>query len=163
MRRTLVAGGVLLAIVAGFFVLRGDESRRVRARVEAAAEALSPPPGEPDIQRLTRLAGLAKLLARDVVVEADAGGVAVRGREAVAGVAAQVSAAAGPQRIALTDFDVTLDDTKTRATVTVVAHVTSTSPAAASRYDGQAIHLELLKDGGEWLISLARPQPALDR
>jgi hypothetical protein len=162
-RWALVAAGAAVAIAAGIYVLRGDETRRVRARVESAAEALSPPAGEADLNRLTRLAGFAKLLAPDVLVEAEPGGASIRGREAVAGLAAQLSAAAGAQRIELSDIEVALDETSTRATVSALVHVTSSSAGNTSTYDGQLIHLELTRIDGDWLISRARPEPALDR
>ena len=164
MRRVaiLVVGAVAIAVAV--YVLRADEARAVRGRVQAAAEALSPAAGEADLNRLTRLAGFAKLLATDVVVEAQAGGPAIHGREAVAGLAAQLSATAGAQRIEISDIEVTFDDGRTRAMVTAVAHVRSSSPGTAARtYDGQVIRLELTKVDGDWLISRARPEPALDR
>jgi hypothetical protein len=137
MRRAAILGaGVAVAIAVAVYVLRGDETRAVRGRVQAAADALSPVAGEADLNRLTRLAGFAKLLASDVLVEAEAGGPAIRGREAVAGLAAQLSAASGAQRIEISDVEVTFDDGKTRAMVTAVAHVTSSSPGAARTYDG---------------------------
>jgi len=162
-RAAIVAAGAAVAIAAGVYVMRGDETRQVRARVEAAAEALSPPAGEADLNRLTRLASFAKLLAPDVLVEAEPGGRSIRGREAVAGLAAQLSAAAGAQRVELSGIEVALDETRTRATVSALAHVTSSSAGNASSYDGQVIHLELTRIDGDWLISLARPEPVLDR
>lgn len=161
MRPAVIAGvGAVVAIGAAFYVLRPDETRAVRNRVQAAAEALSPVAGEADLNRLTRLAGFAKLLATDVLVESEAGGPAIRGREAVAGLAAQLSA--GARRVEISDVEVTFDDAQTRAMVTAVAHVTSSS--GAERTDGgQVVRLELTKVDGEWLISRARPEPALDR
>lgn len=160
----MVAGLVVVAALL-LFRLWHDEARAVRRSVEAAADAVSSRPGEADVERLARLARLARLLAHDVVVEADAGGPAVSGREAVAGLASQLSAVAGPQTVTLSDIDVTFNDVTSVATVTAMAHTTSASPDAGSRYDGQVIHLELKRDGaaGGWLISRARPQPALDR
>ena len=61
MRVKAVAGG-LLAVIAGgaAFFLWPSEASRVRARVLAAADAISARPGEGDFDRLARLAGLAK-------------------------------------------------------------------------------------------------------
>lgn len=160
----LLLAPVFLGAAFGIVGLWRDETRAVRGRVQAAAQALSPGAGEADLNRLTRLAGFAKMLATDVLVEAEAGGPALRGREAVAGLAAQLSAAAGARRIEISDIEVTFDDRQARAMVTAVAHVASSSPGAAERtYDGQVIRLELTKVDGEWLISRARPEPALDR
>ena len=162
-----LAGVVLAALVVSagirIFLLRNDEARAVRKRVEAAAEAVSSRAGEADIERIARLAGLTRLLAVDVLVEAAEGGPAVRGREAVAGLASQLSAAAGPQALTLSDIEIAFNDVKTAATVTAVARLTSSSPGAAQTYDGQVIHLELTKNGQEWVISRARPELTLDR
>jgi hypothetical protein len=157
----LIAVGV--AAAAGVWALRGSEARRVRAQVEAAAADLTAPPGEPDVQRLVRLAGLSKRLAPDVVVEAEPGGPAIRGREAVAGLATQLSGLGGIQAVTLTDVGVTFDDLKTRATVSAVAHVTTASPGQPSRYDGDVVTIELRLVDGAWLISRAASEPALSR
>lgn len=156
---------LILAAIVGIFRQWHDETRAVRGRVQAAAEAVSSRAGEADVERLARLAGFARLLADDVLVEAEEGGLAVRGREAVAGLASRLSTVVGPQTITLSDIEVTFNDVKTVATVNAVAHAVSASPAATSRYDGQVIHLELKRDGavGGWLISRARAEPALDR
>ena len=111
MQARAVAGGLLAVIVGGAaFVLWPSEASRVRARVVAAAEAISARPGEGDFDWLARLAGLAKALSPDIVVEAGPGGPAIRGREAVAALATQLSTAGGPQRVELSDLEVTLDE-----------------------------------------------------
>jgi hypothetical protein len=170
MRTKAVVGGALGMIVAGAaFVFWPSEASRVRARVMAAADAVSARQGEGDFDRLARLTGLAKTLSPDVVVDPDAGGPGIRGREAVAALATQLSAAGGPLRIELTDVDVSLDDGSSHAVVTAVAHVTSTAagspppggPAAA--FDGDVIRVELARTGDGWLITRAAPAPALAR
>ena len=161
---TLAGLAVCIALVAfGVYTRWRDEARAVRRCVQEAAEAMSSRPGEAEIERMARLAGLAKRLARDVVVEAEAGGPAVRGREAVAGLASRLSAVAGVQAVTLSDIEVSFNDVRTLATVTAVAHVTSSSPGTPQTYDGQVIHLELTTQDGPWLISRVRPEPALDR
>ena len=60
MHARAVAGGMLAVIVGGTAFLRWpSEASGVRARVTAAAEALSGRAGEGDIDRLARLAGFA--------------------------------------------------------------------------------------------------------
>ena len=170
MRAKAVAGALLAVIVGGaaFFLWPGEASR-VRARVLAAADAISAHPGEGDFDRLARLAGLAKTLSPDIVVEPEPGGPAIRGREAVAALATQLSTAAGPQRIELSDLEVTLDEGSSHAVVTAVAHVTSTvagaEPAggAAAGFDGDVIRVELARTADGWLITRASPAPALAR
>ena len=178
MQARALAGGLLAVCVGGAaFVLWPSEASRVRARVVAAADAVSARPGEGDLDRLARLTGLAKTLSPDVVVEVETGGPSIHGREAVAGLATQLSAASGPLRVELTDLEVTLDEDASHAVVTAVAHVTSAttggSPAhtagaagaagAAERFDGDVIRLELARSGDGWLITRAAPVVALAR
>jgi hypothetical protein len=165
-----LAGGLLAVIVGGgAFFLWPNEASRVRARVLAAADAVSAHPGEGDVDRLARLAGLAKTLSPDVVVEAGPGGPAIQGREAVAALATQLSTAGGPQRIELSYLDVALDDDAAHAVVTAVAHVTSTvagggsGGGAAAGFDGDVIRIELARTDDGWLITRASPAPALAR
>ena len=167
--RWSLLGVVAIVTAVAAYVLWHDEARVVRARVNAAAAAVSTRAGEGDLDRLARLAGLGKLLAPDVVVEAEPGGAAIRGRDAVVGLASQLAAAGGPQTIELTDVDVTLDDPKIRASVTAVVRVTSASPGEsprtgpASTFHGDVVRIELARNGGDWLITRAVPEPSLRR
>jgi hypothetical protein len=160
---------LLVAAALGIYSLWHDEVRAVRGRVNAAAAAVSSRAGEGDLDRVARLAGLGKLLAADVVVEVEPGGAAIRGRDAVVGLASQLGAAGGPQTIELTDVEVTFDAAKTRATVTAVVRVTSASPGEtpragpASSFHGDVVRIELAKESGEWRIARAVPESALRR
>ena len=170
MRARAVAGALLAVIVGGAtFLLWPTESSRVRARVVAAADAVSARPGEGDFDRLARLAGLAKMLARDIVIEAEPGGPAIHGREAVAALATQLSTAGGALRVELSDIEVTLDEGSPHAVAIAVARVTSTAPGAAStsdavsRFDGEAVRIELARTDDGWLITRASAMLALAR
>lgn len=165
MRLRLLLAPVLVLAGLGLFGLWPTDARAIRGRVISAAEAVSARAGEADIERLARMAGLSKLLAADVVVEEHPGGPVVRGRDTLLAVAGRLSAAAGPRQIELSDIAVLVDDTASQATVVAVANVTSTSEGPASRYDGQPIRVDFVKDAatGEWLISRATIVPALDR
>jgi SnoaL-like protein len=167
MQTKALAGGLLAVIVGGAaFFLWPSEASRVRARVLAAADALSARQGEGDFDRLARLTGLAKALSPDIVVEAEPGGLAIRGREAVAALATQLSTAGGPQRVELTDLEVTIDDGSAHAIVTAIAHVTTAAAAsgpaggAATAFDGNVIRVELARTDDGWLITRASPAPA---
>jgi hypothetical protein len=170
MQTKALAGG-LLAVIAGgaAFFLWPSEASRVRTRVIAAADALSARPGEGDFDRLARLTGLAKALSPDVVVEAEPGGPAIRGREAVAALATRLSTAGGPQRVELSDVEVTLDDGSLHAVVTAIAHVTSAAAdggqagRVATGFDGDVIRVELARTDDGWLITRASPAPTLAR
>jgi hypothetical protein len=170
MQAKAVAGGLLAAALAATACfLWPSEASRVRALVTGAADAVSTRPGEGDLDRLVRLGGLAKALSPDVVVETGPGGPAIRGREAVAALAGQLSSAGGPQRVDLSDLDVTLDETSSHAVVTAVAHVSSAARGGGattgpvSGFDGEVIRIELARTGDDWLITRACPEPALAR
>jgi hypothetical protein len=160
--RLLLVPTVLVVAVVAVRLWR-DEARAVRARVQAAADAVSGRAGEGDLDRLARLAGLGKLLTADVVVEPEPGAGGIRGRDAVVGLASQLANAGGPQRVELSDLEVTFDDAKTHASVTAVARVTAAAPGAAAALDGDVVRLELVKDGGSWLIARVAREPALAR
>jgi hypothetical protein len=168
MRAKALAGGLLAMVVCGTaFVLWPSEASRVRARVVAAADAISARQGEGDFDRLARLTGLAKTLSPDVVIETGPGGSAIAGREAVAALATQLSTAGGPQRVELSDLEVTLDDGASHAVVTAVVHVTSATGGpgggAAAGFDGDVVRIELARTVDGWLITRASPVPALAR
>jgi hypothetical protein len=170
MHTKVVAGGLLALIVGGAaVVLWPNEASKVRARVNAAADAISPRQGEGDFDRLARLTGLAKMLSPDIVVEAEPGGPGIRGRESVAALATQLSTAREPQRIELSDLEVTLDEGSSHAVVTAVARVTSMAPGgtpaggAAMGFDGDVIRIELARTADGWLITRASPAQALAR
>jgi hypothetical protein len=143
--------------------MRADEARLVRARIDAAAAALTPPPGEADVQRIVRIAGLAKLLAPDVVVTPEPGGPEVRGRETVAGLASQLSGTAGIRKVAVRDATITFDDTKIRASAAARLDVTTAERPEPREDDAEPVTIELKKIDGEWLISRAVREPILSR
>ena len=116
------------------FLLWPSEASRVRARVVEAADGDLGASG----RRGLRSAGAShrsgeNAVAPDVVVEAEPGGPAIRGREAVAALATQLSTAGGPRRVELSDIEVTLDEDSTHAVVTAIARVTSRRPAPRQR------------------------------
>ena len=108
----------------------------MRARVTAAAEAMSGRAGEGDFDRLARLAGFAKGLAPDVVVEAEPGGPSVAGARRSPAIASQF-AAGGPQRVPQRSCG-RPRRRPSHATVTAVAHVTSATTAGTRRPPARA-------------------------
>ena len=155
----------IFAVIASLTIweLRADEARAVRARIDAATAALTPPPGEADVQRIVRIGGLAKLLAPDVAVAPELGGPEVRGRETVAGLAAQLSATTGIRKVSVRDATITFDDTKIRATVAARLDITTADRPEPREDDAEPVTIELRKIDGEWLISKAVREPILSR
>jgi hypothetical protein len=160
-RRALVGAAVAVLTAAAACWLWPTDARRVRGRLLTATEALSVRPGESDVERLARLAGFARSLAPDVVVQAEPGGPSVRGREAVAALASRLSTAG--QQITQTDPDITFDEPRSRATVATVVRVTSDVEGPVAALDGAVIWLELVKTGDDWLIARASTEPTLAR
>ena len=161
--RWLLVSLMILVAAVGTWQLWADEVRVVRARIDAAAAALTPPQGEPDMQRIVRIAGLAKLLAPDVVVTPELGGPEVRGRETVAGLAAQLSGTAGIRKVSVREAKITFDDTKTRATVAARFDVATADRPEPREDDAEPVTMELRKIDGQWLIAKALREPILTR
>jgi len=161
----LIIAAAFMAVVALAlgWDLRSREARRVRSVVDAASTALTPPPGEAELQRIVRIAGLAKLLAPDIVVAPDLGGPEIQGRETVAGLAAQLSGAAGIRTVMVRDATVTFDDTKTRATVAARLDVATAARPEPREDDAEPVTLELIKVDGAWLIRKAVREPIVSR
>ncbi len=164
MQAKAVAGG-LLAVIVGVaaFVLWPSEASRVRARVVAAADAVSARPGEGDIDRLARLAGLAKTLSPTSSSRpspADRPSADASGR----GAGHQLSTAGGPQRIELSDSTsprrgrVACRRDRGRA-----RDVDRGGRRTAAGFDGDVIRIELARTDDGWLITRASPAPALAR
>ncbi len=162
MRRRAIAGALVAPLAAAVAIwLWPTDARRVRARLLTAAEALSARPGESDVERLARLAGFARSLALDVIVEAEPGGPSVRGRETVAALASRLSTTG--QQITLTDPDIAFDEARSRATVATVVLVTSAAEGPIAALDGAVVWFELVKTGDDWLITRASTEPTLAR
>jgi hypothetical protein len=158
MRRIALAGLALTAVVAVAWLWPTD-ARRIRATLEAAAEAASAPAGEGDLQKVARVAGLAKRLAPDVVVDAGPDGPAVRGRETVVAVASRL--AAGPLRIELDGVDLTIDGG--RAAAAAFVRVRGDHAGEAGEYDGAEVRIELVKTDGTWVIARVTPDRTVTR
>jgi SnoaL-like domain len=161
--RRWTAIGVAAALVAVAWWLWPTEVRRVRARLATLAAAASVPPGDTELDRVTRLATLGRGLAPDISIEGPDQGHTIAGREAVVGLVSRFGAAAGPASIDLTDIEVTIDERGSSAWATAVVRVTTTSRDEVRQLDGKVVRFELAKIAGEWLVARAAPERALTR
>jgi hypothetical protein len=157
MKRALVAA-LLVALAGTAWWVWPTDGRRIRARLSALVEAASVPAGEGDLQRVTRLAALSRGLAPDVVLEAGDGMLAIRGREAVVGLASRLGALSGPTLIELSRIEVTIDDTRGVATASALVTIRTGSDPTLQELDGDVVRVELSKATGEWLLTRAVPQ-----
>jgi hypothetical protein len=159
MRRALVL--VLIVIAGAAWWLWPTDARRVRARLTSLAGSVSVPAGESDLQRLARIASLGGGLAPDVVVEAGEDGVAVRGREAVIGLASRLGTLSGPTEVRLSRIQVEVDAGRGRASADAVVEIDTGGEGTVRQFDGQLITFELTRTSGSWLLTRVRPAATL--
>jgi hypothetical protein len=155
---TAAAGALALAA----FLVWPTDARAIRQRLSAAADAVSVPAGEGDLQRVARAAGLRKSLAPDVVVEAGPDGPSVRGRDTLVALASRLGSP-GPVTIVLADARLAIDGPAGRATAGVLVRVDGGDGHEVGGYDGAELRVELTKIDGTWLIARVTGIPALRR
>ncbi|HEY8549860.1 MAG TPA: hypothetical protein VIL35_07905 [Vicinamibacterales bacterium] len=162
MRRTLPAVLVGLLIVAAWWLWPSD-TRRIRSLLDELVSAISVPAGESETQRALRLAPLARGLTEDVLLDAGDGVRAIRGREAVLGLASRLSALSGPTLIELTDVEVEIAEERTSATAIAIVRVRTGGDAVIHELDDQPIQVDLVKSDGTWRVRRAAPFRVLSR
>jgi voltage-gated potassium channel Kch len=161
MRRIALGLAVVAAAAAGFSLWPTD-ARAIRQTLAAAADTLSVPAGEGDLQRVARAAGLAKRLTTDVTVEAGPEGPSIQGRDTVVGLAARLRIA-GPVTVSFTEIDLAVDGAAGRATARVAGHVSGERRGELERVDGTELTVELTRIDGAWLIARVTRVPDLAR
>jgi ketosteroid isomerase-like protein len=154
----------LAAVVAALsaFILWPTDARAIRQTLAAAADAVSVPAGEGDLQRVARAAGLARRLARDIVVEVGPDGPSIHGRDTVAALASRLRSA-GPMTVSFSERDLAVDGAGRRATATVALHVTGDGRNGIDSLDDTDVAVELIEQDGAWLIARVTQVPALRR
>lgn len=162
MRRPLIAVLAVAAIAAAWW-LWPTETRRVRARLTALADAVSVPAGETDLARVARLAALARLLAPDVTLEGPNGATVIRGRETVVGIATRLGSTGGATTIELTDIAVALDASATSASATATVRARDTKPTAIEGVTGETVRIDLARISGDWLVTRGAIERTLKR
>ena len=155
--RAIVVAIVIAGVGLVVYLLRPSEERRVRARLDEGAEALSVPASETDLARVARLARLRGFLVEDAVVHFSREGEApVRGRDAIVGLAARALVPTGA-RVELHDVRVTIRDAGSVADVMLEAHLVSEDPSAESpTIDARSVSLTWKKTDGSWAVASVR-------
>lgn len=161
MWRSLAAAAGIAAIVAAWWLWPTD-ARRVRARLTALASAVSVTAGEPDLERVTRLAALSRGLAPDVALEPDDGSSGIRGREAVVALVSRLGSIGGPTSVELSDVEVSVESSGAHAVATAIVTVRSGGDSVR-QFDGHAVRFDFVKADGDWLLQRAGPDPVLAR
>lgn len=160
--RRLALGLAAVSVAAAAFFLWPTEARAIRRALADAADAMSVPAGEGDLQRLARAAGLAKRLAADVVIEAGPDGPSLQGREMVVGLASRLRMA-GPVTVSFTEIGLTVDGPAGRATASGAVQVSGDGPGELAGVDDAEVTVALAKVDGAWLIARVAVVPALRR
>ncbi len=162
--RWLAVPLAIAAVGLAAYLLWPSEEHRVRARVEALADSLGVPTGEPDLARLSRAARVREYFTEDVTVDFEAReDLFLRGREAVAGIVARPGPARAGVRIELSKLTITVDTTRRSADVRCEGRVVSRDPAAdPPTLDARLVCLTLRRVDGAWLVSSARVLPRDD-
>jgi hypothetical protein len=161
MRRTAVAVAVSVVILAGLYFWPTD-ARAIQRTLARAAEAVSSPAGEGDLQRIARTASLAKCLTTDVVVDAGPDGPSVRGRETVVGLVSRLRPA-GAAVVEVADVRLLIDGSAKQATADVLVRVAADGRGDVSPFDATELTVNLTKVDGDWLIARVTRIPGLRR
>jgi hypothetical protein len=161
MRRTALAVAASGVILAALYFWPTD-ARAILRTLSRAADAVSSPAGEGDLQRVARAASLAKCLTTDVVLETGPDGPSVRGRETVVGLVTRLRPA-GAATVDAADVRLLIDGQATRATADVLVRVTASGSGEAAPFDGTELTVELAKVDGEWLVARVTRVPGLRR
>ena len=161
MRRTALAVAVSGVILAGLYFWPTD-ARAIQRTLSRAAEAVSSPAGEGDLQRVARAASLAKCLTTDVVVDAGPDGPSVLGRETVVGLVSRLRPA-GAATVDAADVRLLIDGPARQATAEVLVRVTAGGSGDVSPFDATELTVHLTKVDGEWLIARVTRVPGLRR
>jgi hypothetical protein len=151
MRVTALGVAAVAVILAGLYFWPTD-ARAIQATLARAADAVSSPPGEGDLQRVTRAASLAKCLTADVVVDTGPDGPSVRGREMVVGLVSRLRPA-GAATLDAADVRLLVDGQAQRATADVLVRVTASGEGNVHSFDATELTVDLTKIDGEWRIA----------
>jgi len=144
---------VVLAALAAYFVYQWwfNPNRMVKARLGEIATALSVPPGEAELGRVTRLAQLRKLVTDDVHIAMGRRGPDLKSRDAVMGAVAAFMPPPG-WNVDFVNADVLVNADET-ARAFVTADVTSRDPQTGQQtLDSREVTFSFVRLGGAWLV-----------
>lgn len=160
-RRAIVTVAAIAAVAAWW--TWPSETRRIRARLDALAAAISTPPQEPDVGRMARLASLARGLHPDVAVVLQEGAAPIVGREAVLALATRAIPGLGPMRVTVDNMDAIVDASAGQATAVVLVSTSRLGQdgASAEPPDSHEVQLTLVRVDGEWLVMRVEMPPLL--
>jgi hypothetical protein len=143
----------VFALLAAYFAYQWwfNQNRVVKRRLGELAAAVSAPPHEADLERVTRLARLRQYLADDIKIRRGRSGQELSSREAVMAAAAGWKPDAGGD-VAFVDVDVKIEGEKARAYATAEL-TTRDAQTEEPTTDSREAMLSLIKREGTWVVS----------
>lgn len=165
MKARVIVFAIGLALLAGIWLRWPSDERRIRALVgEIAGTFDGRDPGS-ELERVARLAPLARALAPDVVVDglSPDDPVAVTGRDAVLGAAAGALRLVPDLTIQVEHVAVKVAPGSAEASAIAALIVSSTRGEAGEWRDIREVQLELSRREDQWLVTRVTPVQALQR
>jgi hypothetical protein len=140
-----------------------NPSRAIKRQLGELAATLSVPAEGSDVDRLARLARLARFFAPDVSVRLGRSGPVVSGREALVGAVAAWKPPAGGWHVEFVDVQVTLESETTARSVFTVQVTTRDAQTGQLAIDAREAAVEMAREDGVWVITAAEPVETLQR
>jgi hypothetical protein len=163
-RRALtVAAVVAVVALAGIAwrVWRPSEERVIRSRLESLVSDFNETTTD-GLGTLAHAVALASYFTEDVQIDLGPGSTPIEGRQALVGAGAALQPRTASLRVGLEDVGVTIDPSRTSATVTLTASVTRRSfTTREESIDAREFALALTKADGTWRIARVTPVDTL--
>jgi hypothetical protein len=164
------AGQGLFGVIVVLAIGCGDsDERAIRNQMSSIAKTLTVPANDGELGRIARIAALRNVLAPDIHVSTAMSarpGAAVPpelvGRDAVLALVGRWVPPPGGVTVEFVDVQVTLDDSRTTATVYCTAKASS-GPDERPLVDARELTIGFAKMDGAWLVTLVRPEDTLMR
>jgi hypothetical protein len=154
-----IATVVVLIVAVGAWLWWPSEEGRIRRRLTEIAARLSVPANEPDLARVTRIAGLREYLAPSLRVRY--GDQTAASRETILGALTQWGRSAEGVTVEFVDMQVTVSN---HDVATVYMTVTVTS---GDTIDAREVDVRLANNGSavqaEWLVTSAESRETLSK
>jgi hypothetical protein len=152
---------VIAAVLVGYFTYQWcfNPSRAVKRRLGEVAAALSAPPRESEVNRMTRLATLGKYLSPNIRVHLSEPAQDVTTRDAVLALVGAFRPAADGFDVRFTDTQVFVDSASAAHASMAVEVVTPDPRSGQPTIDSRDATVDLGNLDGEWLVMIAELKP----
>lgn len=162
-RRIVALVAVAVAVVFAARAGWPGEERLIRSRLEDLAAVASESGGQ-GLGQMAHAVKLAGFFSADAVVDLGSPYPEIRGRDAIAALAARAAAPDDEFTITFKDITVALDPGETSATARLTAVVSGRGPRLLDdTVDARELEIELSKADGEWTLSRATIVQPIER